>query len=707
MSANLEDEDHQRRPRSRNNSPRTKCCARSRARVVARIVGLILALGWATGLRAAPAVTCENFNELGSAYQQAPNNTALSGLPGGITANFNWHWQLMWSPGVNPPNSAATNNVEVGWTPASPAVTFSQPVVLWSVAIFKKWNNTLSLVGRRNGNAVWAYTNSDGADHTWVLVNKGAGKIIDELDVNCDAWGVKFTDFRLSDATDFSAYTNSTPYYVEGANPMASDYNPGTEGQPWKTIQWAASALQAGDTVYIKAGTYTGDVRPACSGMSNAWITYSAYPGHELRAVIDHAGIFISQRSFIKILGMKIQYASGVGIRVVGPGANYIISGNYTYDTGSSGIAVWGVPWQSDPGLYDYRAITHVLIHNNTIEKACDGGWDEQLDIANGVDSFEVSSNILKNGINAINGGEGIDCKEGASNGKIWGNQIFNIRRYAIYLDAGASDPAYYKIRPGLLTNIEVFNNLVHNNDAHGIGITSEGRGNIDGIKIYNNICYSNGCDGILLYHYPNTTNYARNITVINNTTYNNNTSPTTPYYGGIATDHDTAQNVVVRNNIASEALGFAIKAPWNPATIMDHNLTSDPRFVGAATGDFHLQSNSPAIDSGAAAGAPAFDFDGSSRPCGSAYDAGAFEYHAPAPLKLRIQQVPGQPTPLLLLEGGPESHYRLEWQSDARAANWFLLQDIPSLPCSPYAFCDSTADATVSQRFYRALLLR
>lgn len=128
---------------------------------------------------------------------------------------------------------------------------------------------------------------------------------------------------------------------------------------------------------------------------------------------------------------------------------------------------------------------------------------------------------------------------------------------------------------------------------------------------------------------------------------------------------------------------------------------------MSAATGDFRLQSNSPAIDFGAAGGAPAFDFDGSSRPCGPAYDAGAFEYHAPSPLKLRIQQVPGQPTPLLLLEGGPESHYRLEWQPDVRAENWLLLQDIPSLPCSPYAFYDSTADATVPQRFYRALLVR
>src|SRR5215472_3667194 len=83
-----------------------------------------LSLGWGVNLQSGPIVTCENFNELGSQYQQAVNNAGLVGLPAGITANFNWHWQLMWSPGVNPPNSTATNNVEPGWTPASPAITF-------------------------------------------------------------------------------------------------------------------------------------------------------------------------------------------------------------------------------------------------------------------------------------------------------------------------------------------------------------------------------------------------------------------------------------------------------------------------------------------------------------------------------------------------------------------------------------------------------
>jgi hypothetical protein len=660
----------------------------------------------ATSLHADPVVTRETFNELGNAYQHTLNNSALNGLPTGITATFTGNCLLMWSPGVTPPGSTATNNVEVGWTPAT-AVTFSKPVVLWSVAAFKKWNNTLTLVGKKGGVQVWSYTNSDAANNAWVAVTRGAGKVIDQLDVNCDSWGVKFTDFCLSDATGFSSSTNSSPYYVDGTNSLASDYNPGTEALPWKSIQWAASYLQAGETVYIKAATYAGDVYPANSGNANAWITYSACPGHEQQAVIDHAGFYIQQKSYLKVSGLKVQHSTGWGIGVQGPGANYVIASNYLYDISNSGIALWGVPYGQDPGVYNFKAITNLIVEHNTLEQCCNGGYDEQITIANGISGFEVRSNIIKNGINNYNGGEGIDCKEGSSNGKIRGNEVFNTGRSAIYLDGGNGSPTYYKV-PGVLTNIEVFNNVLHANAGNGVFIDTEGYGNINGVRIYNNLCYSNGCDGILVYHHPWEVGYVSNVVIINNTTFNNNTSTTTPYYGGIATDSDTAQNVTVRNNLVYETLqgAFAIKPPWNPATVIDHNTTSlSPRFKNPAQADFHLQPNSPAIDAGSPSLAPSVDFDGSARPYGAGFDAGAFEYVPSSPFSLQLRYLPSRSNPNLTLQGGPKSHYRVEWKPLLTNGTWNLLQDILSLPCSPYTVSDTNSAGT-SQRFYRAALL-
>ena len=54
-----------------------------------------------------------------------------------------------------------------------------------------------------------------------------------------------------------------TTYYVAKTG---SDSNPGTEAQPWLTIQKAANTMVAGDTVYIKQGTYTEQVIPQNSG---------------------------------------------------------------------------------------------------------------------------------------------------------------------------------------------------------------------------------------------------------------------------------------------------------------------------------------------------------------------------------------------------------------------------------------------------------
>ncbi len=56
-------------------------------------------------------------------------------------------------------------------------------------------------------------------------------------------------------------------------------------------------------------------------------------------------------------------------------------------------------------------------------------------------------------------------------------------------------------------------------------------------------------------------------------------------------------------------------------------NINEDPLFVNAGTGDFHLQSGSPCIDTGTNSGAPASDFDGQSRPLGAGYEMGVDEF--------------------------------------------------------------------------------
>jgi hypothetical protein len=85
--------------------------------------------------------------------------------------------------------------------------------------------------------------------------------------------------------------------------------------------------------------------------------------------------------------------------------------------------------------------------------------------------------------------------------------------------------------------------------------------------------------------------------------------------------------NIVYKTKIADEI------------TLSAHDLQQNPRFVNDSLASFdgHLQSNSPAINSGLAVGSlsgliPADDIEGNSRPSGAGVDRGAYEYRSSAP---------------------------------------------------------------------------
>ncbi len=59
--------------------------------------------------------------------------------------------------------------------------------------------------------------------------------------------------------------------------PGGNDANPGTLAAPWRTIAKATASLQAGDTVLVRAGTYSEVLQPARSGQPGLPIVYAAY----------------------------------------------------------------------------------------------------------------------------------------------------------------------------------------------------------------------------------------------------------------------------------------------------------------------------------------------------------------------------------------------------------------------------------------------
>ncbi|MGA3373410.1 MAG: right-handed parallel beta-helix repeat-containing protein [Terracidiphilus sp.] len=68
----------------------------------------------------------------------------------------------------------------------------------------------------------------------------------------------------------------ATTYYV---SPTGSDSAPGTEAQPFATVQHGVNQLSAGDTLILRAGNYHENVTVANSGTASAPITLAAYSG--------------------------------------------------------------------------------------------------------------------------------------------------------------------------------------------------------------------------------------------------------------------------------------------------------------------------------------------------------------------------------------------------------------------------------------------
>ena len=85
--------------------------------------------------------------------------------------------------------------------------------------------------------------------------------------------------FSILAAALCCAGANAAEYFVATDGCDAAD---GSAAKPWRTIQRAADAVQAGDTVTIRGGVYREWVKPANAGRKDAPITYQAAKGEKV-----------------------------------------------------------------------------------------------------------------------------------------------------------------------------------------------------------------------------------------------------------------------------------------------------------------------------------------------------------------------------------------------------------------------------------------
>ncbi len=394
--------------------------------------------------------------------------------------------------------------------------------------------------------------------------------------------------------------------------PNGDDSAPGDEDAPLRTLARAASLVEPGDTVVVRAGHYRG-FQLEKSGTDEHPIRFLAEDG----VTIDDAasrgdGINLEGASHIEIRGFRIEGAPRAGIRAVD--------------------------------------CEHVTIRDNVVEKS--GKWGiltgfcDDLRILNN----EAADSVEQHGIYVGNTSE---------RPLIQGNTMRGNRLAGLHVNGDV-----HMGGEGLVTEARIVGNVVYDNGRAGAaGI------NLDGVRdsvIANNLLHGNMATGIAVYQMDGGKPSANNAIVHNTivmptqgsrwavllrdraqrtTLYNNIIINQNPRRGSIVATADSLRGLSSDANLLTDRISvddgesiIALSA-WRELTGQDGASREAPAaaelFVDPSGGDFRLAANSPARGAGRplprdlrarALDHMARDLAGEARPEGNAPDLGCYQ---------------------------------------------------------------------------------
>jgi hypothetical protein len=400
----------------------------------------------------------------------------------------------------------------------------------------------------------------------------------DRLMVSAMALAVFFVGVLFADVA------NAATYYV---SPSGNDSNPGTQTQPFRTIARGLTVTRAGDTLYIRGGTYSESINSGRQTIptGTSWTNAPRIAAHPSETVV-------------------LSGSYGNGINLAASYVQYVIFDGLIVDGG---------------GVSIQNGAHHIRFQNGEVRNAMGQGVQGGYGGTTTTNLELVNMKIHHNGSPV----EGPSYGGRFDHGVYVAIQGLLIDGCDIYENTGYGIQIYDS-SGGNSSGTVIRNTRVHDNHGDGGVILSYG----SDIQFYNNVVYNNQTGVGVNYG-------ASNVQIYNNTIYN--------HPNGMGIEVGTgASGTNARNNILYRN-GQAL-ANYSGSTTASSNLTTDPRFADATNGNFALQSSSPAIDAGVTISIVTTDFLGAPRPSGAAYDIGAIEYGSTgsmpsAPQNLRLLQ--------------------------------------------------------------------
>jgi parallel beta-helix repeat protein len=494
-----------------------------------------------------------------------------------------------------------------------------------------------------------------------------------------------------------SSYMQISPTkYVDGTN--GSDSNNGlTASTAWKTIQKAVSNVQPGDTIIIRAGTYSENIVVSKTGTAGNVIRMANYPGE---TVIINGGTGIALRSsgsisYWTLEGLTIKSTNRYTLRLgwYGEpmtdhwtlknntiyGANYIMGSYHLWENNT--IDGTGYPGtQGDAGISDGGDSNHNTYRYNTVKNFTNvdarGIWTQGKTHDTVIEYNTVDNIMATSGI-----GQCIDLDGAAQvewRNTVRGNTVSNCNYVGIQLE-NVFDSL---VENNIIKNSGPAGIIVINYDA-GVKCLVGGENNQYGDTNGDNNCQGDITNDVIRQNVITTSTYwgwgyggimnwyAGGLIILGNTI----NAPSGSGNGGINFQGTAAQikGASINDNIISQGKGVPICIS-DPSTLVEaqnnlfnrinsikpyatgsscdteytlvefqtqtghgqNSLLGDPAFKNAGAGDMRISASSSAIDKGMGIGTTT-DADGNTRLVGLSEDIGAYEYGSVVPTATNI----------------------------------------------------------------------